>query len=141
MNNGDVVVSDSDRRAVVVTSRKGVHRFSYTGPPSGSRLFNPVGICTDVLSHILVCDERTDTVHMLIKDGEFLKYLLTDQSPGIDYFVPFGLSYDFYTHCLCVGSRWWDGDSMLFVYRHINRHPAILGKSELYHTHLLQKNL
>ena len=35
-NNGDVMVSDSARRAVVVTSRKGIHRFSYKGPlPSG----------------------------------------------------------------------------------------------------------
>nr|XP_022288016.1 uncharacterized protein LOC111100425 isoform X1 [Crassostrea virginica]XP_022288017.1 uncharacterized protein LOC111100425 isoform X2 [Crassostrea virginica] len=45
-NNGDVLVSDFDRLAVVVTSGEGVHRFSYTGPPpSGSRL-EPRGICT-----------------------------------------------------------------------------------------------
>ena len=37
-NNGDVVVSDWLGRAVVVTSREGVHRFSYTGPPSGTGL-------------------------------------------------------------------------------------------------------
>ena len=135
------MVSDLLRFAVVVTSRKGIHRFSYTGSSSGSRLFNPVGICTDVMSHILLCDARKDTVHMLSQDGEFLKYLLTDQSPGIDYYAPYSLSYDFYTHCLWIGSRRWAGDNMLSVYRHINRHPAILGKSELSHTHLLQKNL
>ena len=130
------MVSDLLRFAVVVTSRK-----SYTGSSSGSRLFNPAGICTDVMSHILLCDARTKTMQMLSEGGECLKYLLTDQSSGIDYFVPFGLSYDFYTHCLWVGSRRWAGDNMLSVYRHINRHPAILGKSELSHTHLLQKNL
>ncbi|XP_062591226.1 uncharacterized protein LOC134252738 [Saccostrea cucullata] len=35
--NGNVIVSDSFR-GVVVTDRKGRHRFTYTGPPSGSRL-------------------------------------------------------------------------------------------------------
>ena len=134
------MVSDLLRFAVVVTSRKGIHRFSHTGPPSGLSL-EPQGTCTDVMSHILLYDVITKTVQMLSEDGEFLKYLLTDQSSGIDYYVPFGLSYDFYTHCLWVGSRRWAGDNMLSVYRHINRHPAILGKSELSHTHLLQKNL
>ncbi|XP_065929521.1 uncharacterized protein [Magallana gigas] len=39
-NNGDVVVSDYiyPSGAVMVTERGGRHRFSYTGPPSGSRL-------------------------------------------------------------------------------------------------------
>nr|XP_034309357.1 uncharacterized protein LOC105347843 [Crassostrea gigas] len=73
-NNGDVVVSDFS--AVVVTERGGRHRFSYTGPPSGSRLW-PRGICTDALSHILVCDDSTNTVQMLDKDGQFLSHLLT----------------------------------------------------------------
>ena len=114
----------------MVTSSEGVHRFYYIGSPSGLGL-DPFAVFTDVMSHILVCDAKTYTVQMLSKDGEFLKYLLTDQSSGIDYFVPFGLSYDFYTHCLWVGSRRWDEDNMLSVYRHINRHPAILGKPEL----------
>ncbi|XP_078327696.1 uncharacterized protein LOC144623217 [Crassostrea virginica] len=123
-NNGDVVVSDSGH-AVVVTSRKGVHRFSYTGhPPSGPQLC-PEGVCTDALSHILVADAKS-TIHMLSQDGEFLKYLLRNQSPESDNFTAFGLSYDPYTHCLWVGS--WN-DKTLSVYRHINRHPAILGPS------------
>ncbi|XP_078320132.1 uncharacterized protein LOC111101947 [Crassostrea virginica] len=70
-NNGDVLVSDFDfiLGAVVVTSGEGVHRFSYTGPPSGSELF-PRGICTDVMSHILVSDSLHDTVQMLDRDGQ-----------------------------------------------------------------------
>ena len=131
-------MSDSGRRAVVVTSLKGIHRFSNKGSLPPILRINPRGICTDALSHILVCDARTNTVQMLSQDGEFLKYLLPCPSPGMDYY---GLSYDFYTHCLWVGSRRWAGDNMLSVYRHVNRHPTILGKSELSHTHLLQKNL
>eukprot|EP00105_Crassostrea_gigas_P043728 XP_019927876.1 PREDICTED: uncharacterized protein LOC105340573 [Crassostrea gigas] len=73
-NNGDVVVSDW-LSAVVVTDRGGRHRFSYTGHPSGSGLWSR-GICTDALSHILVCDDRTNAVHIIDKDGQFLSHLL-----------------------------------------------------------------
>ncbi|XP_011430215.3 tripartite motif-containing protein 5-like [Magallana gigas] len=74
--NGDVCVSDWDRRAVVVVDKSGQHRFSYTGPGSGIR---PHGICTDVLGHILVCDENSETVDLLDQDGQFLSLLLTPQ--------------------------------------------------------------
>ena len=129
-DNGDVVVSDGTHYAVVVTSRKGIHRFSYKGPPPSESGLFPHGVCTDALSHILVCDLTSHTIHMLSQDGEFLKYLLTVQSSDIAY--PCGISYDRYTHCLWVGLATkspWHGKT-LSVYRHINRHPAILGSSE-----------
>ncbi|XP_078327692.1 uncharacterized protein LOC111117735 [Crassostrea virginica] len=116
-NNGDVLVSDGHRFAVVVTSGEGVHRFSYTGPPSGSELW-PRGICTDVMSHILVSDAYTHTVQMLDRDGQFLSYVLTRQTPGMDY-KPGGLSCDVTTRAVCVGS--WENNTMS-VCRHINRH-------------------
>ncbi|XP_061171149.1 uncharacterized protein LOC133180698 [Saccostrea echinata] len=98
--NGDVIVSDYDRGAVVVTDRVGRHRFSYTGPPSGSGLV-PRGICTDALSHILVCDYRTNTVQMIDKDGQFLSQLEPGQHR---IYGPRGLSYDDRTHLLWIGS-------------------------------------
>ncbi|XP_078341293.1 uncharacterized protein LOC144617772 isoform X1 [Crassostrea virginica] len=116
-NNGDVLVSDFDREAVVVTSGEGVHRFSYTGPPSGSRL-RPGGICTDVMSHILVSDLITRTVQMLDRDGQFLSYVLTRQTLGMDY-TPWSLSYDVTTHAVYVGSF---NNNTMSVCRHINRH-------------------
>eukprot|EP00105_Crassostrea_gigas_P036939 XP_019921087.1 PREDICTED: uncharacterized protein LOC105324301 isoform X2 [Crassostrea gigas] len=119
-NNGDVVVSDYDieSHAVVVTERGGRHRFSYTGPPSGSGLF-PWGICTDALSHILVCDSTTKTVQMINKDGRFLSHLLTEsQEMG----RPYSLSYDVNTHRLWVGSLW---DNKVRVYRYITRQDAL----------------
>uniref|UniRef100_K1QG19 B box-type domain-containing protein n=1 Tax=Magallana gigas TaxID=29159 RepID=K1QG19_MAGGI len=78
--NGDICVSDYDK-AVVVVDKSGQHRFSYTG--QGSR-FIPYGICTDVLGHILVCDDISETVHLLNQDGQFLSLLLTPQQ-GVDY--------------------------------------------------------
>lgn len=73
-NNGDVVVSDFPH-AVVVTDVEGRFRFSYTGHPLGSGL-RPLGICTDPLSNILVCDRKTNTLQVIDKDGQFLLNLL-----------------------------------------------------------------
>ncbi|XP_078327812.1 uncharacterized protein LOC111117749 [Crassostrea virginica] len=124
-NNGDVLVSDWLRPAVVVTSGEGVHRFSYTGPPSGSGL-DPRGICTDVMSHILVSDLYTHTVQMLDRDGQFLSYVLTRQTPGMDY-IPWGLSYDVTTHAVCVGSV---NNNTMSVCRHVNRHLHLADNRE-----------
>ncbi|XP_065938679.1 tripartite motif-containing protein 3 [Magallana gigas] len=79
--NGDVCVSDYNKHAVLVVDKSGQHRFSYTGQGSG---LGPYGICTDVLGHILVCDDISETVHFLDKDGQFLSLLLTSQQ-GVDY--------------------------------------------------------
>ena len=124
-NNGNVLVSDWHSRVVVVMSREGVHRFSYTGPhPSGSRHFMPLGICTDVMSRILVSDWNAATVQMLDRDGQFLSYVLTRQTTGMD-FTPHSLSYDVHTHAVWVGS--WDSNTMS-VCRYINRHLHLNGK-------------
>ncbi|XP_052677254.1 uncharacterized protein LOC128158443 isoform X2 [Crassostrea angulata] len=79
--NGDVCVSDYHKHAVVVVDKSGNHRFSYTCQRSR---FNPYGICTDVLGHILVCDSMSNTVHLLDQDGQFLSSLLTSQQ-GVKY--------------------------------------------------------
>ena len=120
-NNGDIVVSDCELNAVVVTTDRGAYRFSYMGIN-----LNPRGICTDVLSHILVCDEYTKSVQMLDKDGQFLSYLLTEQSPGIK--KPYSLSYDVRNHCIMVGS---ERNKKVAVYRYINRHCDLTGTYHL----------
>lgn len=110
-NNGDIVVSNWPN-AVVVVNRRGKHRFSYTGHLSGSQL-RPRGVCTDAMSHILVCDERTNTVHIVSNDGQFLSQILT-RPPGI--FTPFSLKYDINTQRLWVGSK---HNNNVFVYRYL----------------------
>lgn len=121
-NNGDIVVTDVG--AVVVTDIEGRFRFSYTGHPSRSGL-EPQGICTDHLSHILVCDDITNTVQIVDKNGQFLSNLLIRPS-GI--FRPYSLSYDFNTYRLLVGSALRYNNKMS-VYRHITRVDARNGKS------------
>lgn len=119
--NGDVVVSDWNR-AVVVTEHGGRYRFSYTGhsPELG---LQPGGICTDVLSHIIVCDYKTSTVQLLDKNGQFLSHLLIRPS-GI--FSPCSLSYDVNTHRLWVGSY---NNNTVCVYRYITQHDNLTGES------------
>eukprot|EP00105_Crassostrea_gigas_P021516 XP_011440676.1 PREDICTED: uncharacterized protein LOC105337584 [Crassostrea gigas] len=132
--NGDLAVCDQDFQtpAVVVTDRNGIHRFSYTGHQKTSRKkhekddyysfslrvgskFMPCGICTDALSQILICDQKTYTVHILNKDGQFQSYLRT-RVAGI--VVCQSLSYDVNTHRLWVGcSR----TSTMRVYRYIDQ--------------------
>ena len=123
-NNGDVLVSDYSRDAVVVTSGEGVHRFSYTGHPPSLPPLWPGGICTDVMSHILVTDLITGTVQILDRDGQFLFYVLIRQT-RMDS-LPWGLSYDVTTHAVCVGSYF---NNMMSVCQHINRHLHLTGKS------------
>lgn len=114
-HNGDVVVSDSGLHtsgAVVVTNHEGRHRFSYTGPQPES-VFQPLGICTDSMSHILVCDTLNRSIQLLHKDGQFLCHLEIEEHL---LFFPY-FSYDVFTNCLEVRPQ--DNDKF-FKYRHIN---------------------
>lgn len=113
-NNGDIVVSDYG--VVVVTDSKGRHRFSYTGQRPGS-LLSPNGICTDVLSQIIICEELTHRVQVINKNGLFLLNLHGLVSLR-------SLSYDSITHRLWVGS---DDDGEVCVFTFLLRNDP--GKS------------
>lgn len=123
-HNGDVVVSDWDC-GVVVTSQDGIHRYTYKGPVSGSELC-PAGICTDALSHILVCDTNTDTIQMINKDGKFLSYLLTKDTPGIHCCGVQSLSY--FDEILWVGFM----NNNLSAYVYLDRTFDITGKAHYF---------
>ena len=130
-NNGVILVSDVMCYALVATSGKGIHRFSYTGPPSSASRLTPDGICTDVMSHTLVCDGRTSTVQILDRDGQFL-FFLTRQTPGIDY-RPQTLCYDVNTHVVLVGTL---DHNRICMCLHINRHLHLSGKFEYIVVHV-----
>lgn len=119
--NGDVVVSDWKLR-VVVTTRGGRHRFTYTGDPIGSVMM-PLGVCTDALSNILMCAINTNTVMMIDKDGEFLSHIMI---MPLFVFNPNCLCYDMKTHRLWVGSS--DRKSKVIVNRYITRQDAKTGR-------------
>lgn len=117
--NGDIVVSDRNLQALVVTDKEGRYRFSYN-PPN----FLPCGICTDPFSNILVCDGSTKQVQIISKDGSFLSNLRTLDDRT---FMPVSLSYDVNTHLLFLGSG---EDNTLSVYRYMKHIHDLPGKSE-----------
>ncbi|XP_078320283.1 uncharacterized protein LOC111114544 isoform X2 [Crassostrea virginica] len=87
--NGDIVVSDQRKCALVVVDRSGRHRFDYTGQPT-DKTFNPWGVCTDVLGRILVAhgEGKRGTIYhhisLLDQNGHFLTRLFEEQK---DYFT------------------------------------------------------
>jgi hypothetical protein len=81
--NSDICASDGAAKKVVVVAKSGQYRFSYSGHPSQSE-FSPLGICTDVLGLILVCNGGNlsfSNIHLLDQNGQFLNFLLTPQNP------------------------------------------------------------
>lgn len=113
--NGDIVVSDYSKSAVIVTDMRGRHRFSYKGTPP--KVLNSMGICTDSLSNILVWDYTSRTVQLLDRDGQFLHNLLTNLHTSSK---SCSLSYDVNTHYLWVGSE----DNTVSVYKYITRNDT-----------------
>ena len=86
--NGDIVVSDYIKEALVVVDRSGQHRFDYTGQPT-DKSFYLRGVCTDLLGRILLIHTGYDDdsrevccISLLDRDGRFLTRLLTQ--PGDD---------------------------------------------------------
>lgn len=116
--NGDVIVSDW-KNGVVVTDNEGKHRFTFSEDPNGS-VISQKGICTDPLSHILVC--VLHKVMMLDMDGQFISYILS--MPPECMIVTNSLSFDSNTHCLWVGSV---SSDTIRVYKYLKRVDALLG--------------
>lgn len=111
-NNGDVIVSDRGRNAVIVVEGERRHRFTYTGHPPESGL-SPYGICTDAMSHILVCDGKTNTIHIIDSDGIFVSYLRSKLS---ELCKPYTLAFDMKTNFLLIGEK--DRD-IVFFYKYL----------------------
>ncbi|XP_061177792.1 uncharacterized protein LOC133186579 [Saccostrea echinata] len=88
-NNGDIVVSDINAKAVVVVDRTGKVRFRYNKPPGGKKSFCPCQIVTDSMGHIIVADEFNDCLHIIDQNGQLLRCV---DNCGLER--PTGLSVD-----------------------------------------------
>lgn len=106
--NGDICTSDSDKQSVVVVTGSGQHRFSYTGQGSD---FNPHGLCTDILGHILICDVQSKAVYLLDPDGQFLSLIVKELEAE---HCPLSVCVDDDNN-LCVGQN----DKTVLVYKYL----------------------
>ncbi|XP_022336043.1 uncharacterized protein LOC111132516 [Crassostrea virginica] len=95
--NLDICVSDCDIDELVVVNESGKLRFRYTGAPSNIELEDFVAGCitTDSLGKILIADNNRllHCIHILDKDGHFLRYIHNNKSEW---------SRDL---CICVDSK------------------------------------
>ena len=80
----NVVYECKDFRVIVI-DKAGIFRWSYSG--NDERGFHPFGICCDMYCNVIICD-YLDKLHLLDKDGNFIRLLLTADD-GIR--VPFGI--------------------------------------------------
>ena len=47
------------------------------------RVLQPYGICTDSYGYIFVADNQNHRVHLIGPDGQFIRFLLTQQQHGL----------------------------------------------------------
>lgn len=74
--NRNVCVADYEASAVVVVNHAGKLKFRYTTSLSTKEeLFKPSGINADSQCRILTVDSDNNCIHILDKDGQFLRYI------------------------------------------------------------------
>lgn len=94
--NGDICFSN---KTVDIYDSNICHRFSYPNLTDGETNFLPLDICTDNFGHILIADQKSRLIHIINKDGGFLKAV---KIPGLNENYPVSLTID-RNRCLCIG--------------------------------------
>jgi hypothetical protein len=73
-NNEDICASNSNAGAMLVVCKSGKVRFRYSGAPAiKKKPFIPTHIATDAMSQIIVADYTNACLHILDRNGQFLR--------------------------------------------------------------------
>ena len=80
--NGDIVVTDFNykKKQVIAVNRLGIYRYTYSEKESA---FYPMGVVTNSFGHVIVTNFSGHKIHMLDRDGQFLRYIIPEG--GIKY--------------------------------------------------------
>nr|XP_022319978.1 uncharacterized protein LOC111122498 [Crassostrea virginica] len=73
--NEDIVVSDYKKNAVIAVNGLGIFRYQYSGK---HRDFSVRSIATDSIGRVFRTDLKGNKIHMLDRDGRFLRYIIPD---------------------------------------------------------------
>ncbi|XP_065944671.1 E3 ubiquitin-protein ligase TRIM71-like [Magallana gigas] len=73
--NGDIIVTDWGRNAVIAVDRLGIFRYSYSGKDTK---FDVCSVATDSVGHVIVTDYKFDKIHKLDRDGRLLRYIIPE---------------------------------------------------------------
>nr|XP_022301797.1 uncharacterized protein LOC111109841 [Crassostrea virginica] len=73
--NGDIIVTDFKKRIVIAVDRLGIFRYKYLGKKND---FYAMSVVTDSVGHVYATDFEKDKIHMLDRDGRFLRYIIPE---------------------------------------------------------------
>eukprot|EP00105_Crassostrea_gigas_P021087 XP_011440099.1 PREDICTED: uncharacterized protein LOC105337169 [Crassostrea gigas] len=73
--NGDIIVTDWEKDAVIAVDRLGIFRYSYSVKDSD---YDVCSVATDSVGHVVVTDCKDNKIHMLDRDGRFLRYIIPE---------------------------------------------------------------
>uniref|UniRef100_K1PN90 Tripartite motif-containing protein 2 n=1 Tax=Magallana gigas TaxID=29159 RepID=K1PN90_MAGGI len=73
--NRDIIVSDMKKSAVIAVNRLGIFRYSYSG---NNQRFMTNSVASDNFGHVIISDFMETTIHMLDKDGKFMRYIIPE---------------------------------------------------------------
>ena len=78
--NGDIIVTDFKKRIVIAVDILGRFRYTYSGRNNDLYAFS---VATDSVGHVYVIDFIGDKIHMLDRDGRYLRYIIPEG--GIEF--------------------------------------------------------
>ncbi|XP_078322979.1 uncharacterized protein LOC144622229 [Crassostrea virginica] len=70
--NGDIIVTDFQKRKVIAVDILGLSRYTYSGRNND---LDACSVATDSVGHVFVTDYTGDKIHMLDRNGRFLRYI------------------------------------------------------------------
>ncbi|XP_078327166.1 uncharacterized protein LOC144623061 [Crassostrea virginica] len=73
--NGDIIVTDFKKKIVIVVDRLGIFRYTYSRKDN---VLDASSVATDSVGHVYVTDYQGDKIHMLDRDGRFLRYIIPE---------------------------------------------------------------